>query len=287
MHTKYFNEYKCIYDDNNNLLETYENNKLTCKYTYDKFSRLTREDNSLLNSSITYKYNQLGKVAERNVYEYTLSDLKNLCYTDSYIYSKSKPHNLIAFNDEKFDYDKFNNPIIYRDAKLKWSDSKNLLSIENFSSFKYNKHNIRTYKNIGREKTTFYLNKDKIKAQVNENLLQFIIKNNEICGFSYTNNNFTQNFKYKKNFNGDVVGIYNSKHELICKYIYDAFGNHKILIKSKNKYLDISFNEKNWFSYIANINPYRFHCQYFDTETGLYYINGKYYDSEIGSYLNN
>jgi len=289
MQTKFFEEYKCIYDDNNNLLETYENNNLICRYLYDEFSRLIREDNLLLGSSITYSYNKIGKIAERNIYDYSLSNLNKLNYTDRYTYSKTKPYNLIMYNDEKFDYDKFNNPTIYRNAKLKWSNSKNLLSIDSFAKFKYNKNNNRTIKTIGDETTTFYLKKDKIKAQNNGIKLIFIFNHNEICGFSYTDNNLKQTFLYKKNFNGDIVGIYNSNNELICKYIYDAFGNHKLLIKNNNEYVDISLCVENnkLFSLIANLNPYRFKSQYFDIETGLYYMHGKYYDSEIGSCLNN
>lgn len=282
--------YICTYDNRGNLLKVYENNILTCKYTYDEFSRLIREDNLLFDSTITYKYNEFGELSERKTYKYTLMKLPNNCNTDYYTYSNDNQHKLLAYNDEKFNYDNSGNPIIYRDAKLKWSNSKNLLSIDNNSHFKYNKQNVRTCKTIGDETTKFRLNGNKIASQNNGDMLIFIYNNNEVCGFSYKTNNSSHDFVYKKNFNGDIVGIYDSNNELICKYVYDAFGNHKVLIKNNNDYLDISItipNQTNsYFSFIANINPYRFHSLYFDIETGLYYANGKYYDSELGKFLN-
>ena len=39
------------------------------------------------------------------------------------------------------------------------------------------------------------------------------------------------------------------------------------------------------FHKYGNINPFRWKSFYYDTETGLYYANGRYYDTEIGEYI--
>ena len=37
---------------------------------------------------------------------------------------------------------------------------------------------------------------------------------------------------------------------------------------------------------IANVNPFRYRGYYYDTETGLYYLQSRYYDSSVGRFLN-
>ncbi len=37
---------------------------------------------------------------------------------------------------------------------------------------------------------------------------------------------------------------------------------------------------------IANVNPFRYRGYYYDAETGLYYVSSRYYDPEIGRWLN-
>ena len=37
---------------------------------------------------------------------------------------------------------------------------------------------------------------------------------------------------------------------------------------------------------LGELNPFRYRGYYFDTESGLYYLNSRYYDPEIGRFLN-
>lgn len=290
MNTLDNDDYRCVYDKKGNLTAVYENNILSKRYTYDEQSRLIREDNLYYDTTFTYKYNEYGKISERNHYKYTLTTPTEILLSNHYEYSKSEPHQLIAFNNENFEYDNDGNAIIFRDAKLKWSKNNKLLAIDNCSTYEYNDQNMRIRKTTSYETTRYYLNDNKLSFQENDDIIIFIYNCGEVCGFSYRSYNASQDFVYKKNFRGDIVGIYDSNNELICKYIYDAWGNHKILIKHNNEYLDISLiapNNKDFnFAFIAGINPYRYHGYYFDIETGLYYNNGNYYDAELGVYLN-
>ena len=45
---------------------------------------------------------------------------------------------------------------------------------------------------------------------------------------------------------------------------------------------DVSVNN----NHTANINPLRYRGYYYDSETGLYYLNSRYYDPETGRYIN-
>ena len=37
---------------------------------------------------------------------------------------------------------------------------------------------------------------------------------------------------------------------------------------------------------MANTNPLRYRGYYYDTDTGLYYLQSRYYDSNIGRFIN-
>ncbi len=59
---------------------------------------------------------------------------------------------------------------------------------------------------------------------------------------------------------------------IVARYLYDAWGN------------DLS--EQDETNTIKNINPFRYRSYYYDKETHLYYLNSRYYDPEIGRFLN-
>ena len=85
---------------------------------------------------------------------------------------------------------------------------------------------------------------------------------------------------YDKNLQGDIVGIRNSTGTLVAQYVYDAWGkNLQITDKDGN---DVSGNP----DHIANINPFRYRGYYYDVETGWYYLNARYYDPNVGRFIN-
>lgn len=45
-------------------------------------------------------------------------------------------------------------------------------------------------------------------------------------------------------------------------------------------------NTSNIVQFIAIKNPFRYRSYYYDFETGLYYLNSRYYDPEIGRFIN-
>ena len=62
-----------------------------------------------------------------------------------------------------------------------------------------------------------------------------------------------------------------SSGEIVVEYSYDAWGNHTI--KAYNKT-------------VANANPFRYRSYFYDTDTGLYYLKTRYYDPEVGRFIN-
>lgn len=62
-------------------------------------------------------------------------------------------------------------------------------------------------------------------------------------------------------------------------YTYDSWG--KLL-----GITDANGNAITAFNSVAVLNPIRYRGYFYDTETGFYYLNSRYYDPQIGWFIN-
>lgn len=84
-------------------------------------------------------------------------------------------------------------------------------------------------------------------------------------------------YLYRKNLQGDITGIYSgSTGTLLVSYVYDAWGKPTITDEAGTTE---SGN-------LITRNPYLYRGYRYDHETGLYYLNSRYYDPETGRFLN-
>ena len=83
-------------------------------------------------------------------------------------------------------------------------------------------------------------------------------------GFDYNGTKYYYIF----NVQGDVIGILNQAGQKIVSYTYDPWG----------KVLSVDGSEA---STIGQINPIRYRGYYYDTETGFYYLQSRYYDPTV------
>ena len=86
-------------------------------------------------------------------------------------------------------------------------------------------------------------------------------------------------YYYALNSRGDVVGIYTASGSLLVVYEYDAWGNI-LSVKNAN-----GVNIANPNS-IANIQSLRYRGYCYDTDTGLYYLQSRYYDPVTHRFIN-
>ena len=82
-------------------------------------------------------------------------------------------------------------------------------------------------------------------------------------------------FWFEKNLQGDIVAVYDEDGTKLISYTYDAWGN-----------FTTTYHNGCTASHIANLNPFRYRGYYYDAETGLYYLQSRYYDPVIGRFIN-
>lgn len=105
------------------------------------------------------------------------------------------------------------------------------------------------------------------------NGLEFFYDHTGIAGVVYNNTRYI----YRKDVQGNIVGILDNTGKVVVKYTYDAWGNHAVADGNGNTITD----ETN----IGHINPFRYRGYYYDTETELYFLKTRYYDPEIGRFI--
>ena len=100
-----------------------------------------------------------------------------------------------------------------------------------------------------------------------ETLIFMYDNNGDAFGFIYNG----EEYYYIKNVQNDIVAIADKKGTVVANYYYDAWGN----------VTQITGNTA-----LAQTNPLRYRSYYYDSETGLYYVSSRYYDPEIGRFIN-
>ena len=140
-------------------------------------------------------------------------------------------------------------------------------------SYTYDSEGIRTSKTVGSTTTEYLLNGTQILAQTTngKTLSFFYDQQGNRVGMADSSNHF---YYYIYNLQGDVIALADaSTGKLAVTYTYDAWGK---LMELK----DTTANS------VGTLNPFRYKGYYYDTETGLYYLNSRYYDAETGRFIN-
>ena len=245
------------------------------KYYYDELNQLVREDSVAQNKTITYSYDTGGNLTSRKEYAYTTGDLGSPTSTVSYGYGDSNwKDKLTNFNGSTITYDEIGNPLRYRGNTLTWQNGRQLASLNRNGlsvSYTYDDSGIRTSKTVNGTKTQYYLNGSTILTQItgNDRFDFFYDENGLLLGFSYNG----AKYYYIRNLQSDIIGILDNSGNQVVSYTYDSWG----------KLISIEGSAKDT---IGVQNPFRYRGYYYDTETGFYYLNSRYYDPMVGRFLN-
>lgn len=101
------------------------------------------------------------------------------------------------------------------------------------------------------------------EGTASENIV-FLYDESSIIGMELTIGSTTNLYYFQRNLQGDVIAIYDTNGILKAKYLYDAWGNCTM----SSETMDYT---------VANANPIRDHGYYYDSDTGLYCCNARYY----------
>lgn len=226
------------------------------EYTYDSLGQLlTEKVNGVVVNSMTY--DNYGNILTKNGITYTYGD-------------NAWKDKLTAYNGQPISYDAQGNPTSYLGHTLAWEKGRQLKSFDNIS-YTYDANGIRTSKTVNGVKHTYVLEGANILEETwgDNELIPMYDNEENVCGIIYNG----EPYCFRKNLQGDIISITDFSGQEVAKYSYDAWGVCTILVDASD-------------DYIASVNPYRYRGYYFDVETGLYYLQSRYYDPVIGRFVN-
>ena len=138
-------------------------------------------------------------------------------------------------------------------------------------SYKYNDSGIRTEKTVNGITTKYYLSGDAVTLE--DNGTDKIYYTYDADGDLISMNLNGKEYFYIRNVQNDVIGLHDTEGKVVVNYSYDTWGN----IVSISGSLKDSVGKK---------NPYRYRGYRYDEETGLYYLQSRYYNAEWGRFIN-
>ena len=257
-------------------------------YTYDNLGNITAINRNGY-APLTYTYdaqNQLVSVLEGDFrYDFTYDTYGNILsveyvedYTDEVMSSNTYTYGnaqwvdqLTKFNGQSITYDEIGNPLSYYNGSrytFTWNGRELATAVKGSKSisYKYGADGLRTQKTVGSTVYNYYYIDGLLVRQTwGTNYMDFLYdESGSPYSFIY---NGTQ-YYYVKNLQGDVVKILNASGSVVANYYYDAWG--KVTASSS----------------IGQTNPIRYRGYYYDTETGFYYLQSRYYDPAIKRFIN-
>ena len=260
------------------------------EYSYDSANRLVRENNPFFNKTYTYEYDAGGNITVKNEYAYTTGELDTEPKVYNYQYTSEFKDRLSSWNGQDITYDNCGNPTKYKGNSLTWTRGRLLAQYVKGStrySFTYDGNGIRKSKTSADYKTEYIYSQGKLVGEYKTRTtmasipayLYYIYDCTGIAGVNYVNVEGRESYYFVKNSLGDIIQIRKLKdNSLVAYYEYDAWGNCKVF----NAYGREDTSE----SFIGNMNPFRYRGYYYDTDLNLYYLQTRYYDPEIGRFVN-
>ncbi len=295
-------EFNYEYDQNGNITRISDDSgNLRNEYTYDELGRLTSEINipngsqsskAVVGEKIEYLYSKDGNIYQRNFYK--VQALQGKAYvdakanrSDSFGYSNTEWSDQLSsarINGKGFNftYDKIGNPLSYRDGMvMSWQNGRQLRSIKvddtTTLEFTYDINGQRQSKvekknGAAVHTTKYYYDGTKL---VGEN------KDGTIVWYDYDENGTPigmrvkgEDYVFRRNLQGDITGIFDSTGTLVVEYTYGNSWGFGITVSGSKA------------AEIGACNSLRYRGYYYDSESGLYYLNTRYYDPSICRFVN-
>ena len=196
--------------------------------------------------------------------------------TVSYTYSGSEWSDLLtSYDGNTITSDEIGNMLSDGTWTYTWEHGRELASMTdgtNTWTYTYNAEGLRTKKTNGTDSYTYVYNGSQLVQMT---------KGTDTLYFSYDANGtpmtVTYNgavYYYVTNLQGDITRILDSSGNPVVAYTYDTTWGFPIALTGSMA------------STLGVHNPLRYRSYIYDAETGLYYVSSRYYDPEIGRFIN-
>ena len=159
------------------------------------------------------------------------------------------------------------------------------------TTYTYDSNGLRTSKTTGDDVTEYtYLGSSLVyqvtnKGQSDEVSLYFYYDDTGLAAFYYESAQYPSDngiYHYVKDIQGNIWGLIDSNGELIARDHYSAYGEYwsKWYVEEG----PTSVLQRN--NRVRNANPFHYRGYYYDEETDLYYCQSRYYDPDVGRFIN-
>ena len=289
--------YQYMYDAMGNVSAVYKSNATgtdtnpTWTYTYDGLGQLTAATDADAGYSYAYTYDTAGNIRSatasgqnsvNKTFSYANAAWPDLLTsvtvggtTKSITYQTSESGNLTG------------NPLTYyngTDYTFGWGKGTQLTSATTNSAtttYAYDMSGVRSSKTVGTTKYEFTTLSGLVMQQTwGGKALYFLYDDsNQPYALVYKSSATATPalYYYLLNVQGDVIGLLNASGTIVARYSYDPWGVPTVM-NSSGTVMEQS-------TFIGNINPLRYRGYYYDTETGFYYLQSRYYDPAIGRFI--
>ena len=253
----------------------------TQRYEYHSNGYISQYTNPQNGDNYTYTYDGAGRLINDGVYTYSYDTCNNIIsktgagktYTYTYWPGTTRIKSIIenGVESEQFIYDTTGNILYYRSStqNLYWTRG-NMLSHGTVQTgkpftYKYDADNLRYSKTVNGTETIYYWDCGVLLGEkTGSNYTQYLYDASGIIGMIYNGSYYY----FEKNLFGDVLRVYNSSGTTVASFTYDSYGN--VLSQTGSMMDKVHF---------------RYRGYYYDSETGFYYLQTRYYDPSICRFI--
>ena len=286
--------YGYTYDANGNITEISRRHKTAetaytkqQQFAYDELNQLVRADDLVKNCTEVYTYDNGGNILSVTTYPLTWDSLDGVTATKTVNYGYGDTNwkdKLTSYDGQAITYDEIGNPLSYRGYALTWQNGRQLATLSGngvTASYTYDVDGLRTSKTVNGVKHEYYYVGNTLQYEKfgTTELWFFYDADGNPSGVRYKNGSTTTDYYFVCNWRGDVIRIYDGAGAVVANYNYDAWGNVISVTDANGAAITDS-------THIANVNPLRYRGYYYDSETGFYYVSSRYYDPEVGRWIN-
>ena len=284
------------YDNRGNILTVSKSGVLFQQYVYDEASQVKAEYNYAEKTAMTYVYDSNGNIVSKTPYtNVTNSDLSTATQGTAIVYGYGDSNwsdKLTSYDGQTISYDASGNPTSYRGETVTWNGRlmTSFTKDDRRYEYSYNSDGMRTVKKVYKNNElvytyTYIWDGDVLlggRMEVTDADEPITIRylyddSGELYGMDYNGNGY---YGFIKNLQGDIVSIVplDSESNVELNIEYDAWG--------KPIFEDSSLGASFVKAMIMAATNVGYRGYFYDFETGLYYLRSRYYDPEIGRFIN-